>query len=1250
MPQLQIQHYSGDLETRELDRKQPVSIGRHERNDIVIDDDDVAIMHCRIAWSRNGFEVVAANLDGVDVNGTLVRRAELKAGDVLRVGTVDFTIRDDGGGSAPAGTQRPDSAIIALKPATDDAIPLKNWSTQSVARTVAAEEETTRRHQQLEEESVFAKRRPEKEPSRPKDKRSARKESSRRKEPEPAPLAALFDDEDDGEVALLPAAEPSEAELPAADEAGAEGEADAAEGPLIGRHHSDEESQAAVAAVEKPPLVERLKEIKTKLSGQTVRPGEQDIIRHPLVLTLGGGTTILVLVAVTLWFIIGRQSAERDYAAAAALMEAHDYPGAIRQFHQFVQDYPATDYTESAIYNRDKSKVLQHIFGTTAKWREGLAELQNFVRDHSDRPTFSEHLPDVVDYARQIALGAARTAQATKDRSLLSVIDEARTIVQRRSPVDDPPRELLGRIQTELKTATDAVEKQEFFDARAAEIEAALKAERPIPALEIRAKLLERFPDLVTHRRVVELLKRSLDTEKAIIEKLTEADAAPEPVLSRDERPVPAPVPVSLTMHTRSRRTETSDDRTPVVFAVAGGCCYGIDSVTGQPLWRRTIGLDNPVFPIPVETSTPALLLFDRTWRDLVLVNRRTGELLWRLELGDDLGGQPLVVKSQCIVPTLGNRVYKIDLEGGRVTKRWTFSQRLLAPPTLVNNDEHAVIAGDEGLLYVLSLRPFECQTVEYLGHRSGSIHIGPLTLGRLVLVAENDRTNSSRLRVLDAGRPEQGLPPVAETRVDGLVRDTPVLRRNQLFVPSSGERIAAFTVSDERGKPPLVRIAVHQLQTPHSGPMHLSAGADGQLWMGTSAVRRFELQADTIKLDTNRLPPGVSTQPLVAAGSHLYSGRRLPFAQAVLFTRADQEQMVGDWRATLGERILAAAAGGDSLVCVGETGNVFRVTAADVGNGGFLLTGSRLQVSEETVEPLRARALDDGRIAVACGLPEPQFWIVNTVGQTERRVPLNAPLEADPAALAEGFVLPLPGRLHFVRRSAGPPVKDLLLPIGGGAAAADAGAAPAWKHVVAAGPDSVVALDGGGRLLRVQYRTAPTPHLFEVTQLTLDTPIDQQPVVHNNRLFLADAAGTLHVLDAATFDVQGEFELGAAASGPLWLAGERLYVETDEPELHCFELAPEVKPLWTAPLGPARAADGGGNGLAGAPLAIEGGVVVACRDGRVRVLDGQTGAAEKQLDLPLPLDSGPLVFGAFTLVPTVDGSVYRVDVSAMRE
>ena len=70
----------------------------------------------------------------------------------------------------------------------------------------------------------------------------------------------------------------------------------------------------------------------------------------------------------------------------------------------------------------------------------------------------------------------------------------------------------------------------------------------------------------------------------------------------------------------------------------------------------------------------------------------------------------------------------------------------------------------------------------------------------------------------------------MATYRIEGQVRDTPVLRGNQLYVPSSGERFSVFTVSDDPNrdsdpnKTALTGLGTQKLTTPYEGPMHLLA------------------------------------------------------------------------------------------------------------------------------------------------------------------------------------------------------------------------------------------------------------------------------------------------------------------------------------------------------------------------------------------------------------------------------------------
>src|SRR5438067_1141401 len=103
MPFLEIVYLTGDVERRPLEKQQPISIGSHSSNDLRIDEDGVESMHCRISWNKKAFEAVAAGIDGIDLNGTIVQRAVLKQGDVLRFGTVDvrFTEKETADAELP---------------------------------------------------------------------------------------------------------------------------------------------------------------------------------------------------------------------------------------------------------------------------------------------------------------------------------------------------------------------------------------------------------------------------------------------------------------------------------------------------------------------------------------------------------------------------------------------------------------------------------------------------------------------------------------------------------------------------------------------------------------------------------------------------------------------------------------------------------------------------------------------------------------------------------------------------------------------------------------------------------------------------------------------------------------------------------------------------------------------------------------------------------------------------------------------
>ncbi|HID22279.1 MAG TPA: FHA domain-containing protein, partial [Planctomycetaceae bacterium] len=90
---LKITGPSGDVKRIKLSKSQPLSIGRHPSADVRIDEEGVHRLHARISWRDNPYEIVAATSDGVEVNGTLVRKWKLSTQDIVRIGQTELRLR-----------------------------------------------------------------------------------------------------------------------------------------------------------------------------------------------------------------------------------------------------------------------------------------------------------------------------------------------------------------------------------------------------------------------------------------------------------------------------------------------------------------------------------------------------------------------------------------------------------------------------------------------------------------------------------------------------------------------------------------------------------------------------------------------------------------------------------------------------------------------------------------------------------------------------------------------------------------------------------------------------------------------------------------------------------------------------------------------------------------------------------------------------------------------------------------------------
>jgi outer membrane protein assembly factor BamB len=1186
MASIEILQPDGETDAIALSKTQTVSIGRHVTCDVRIDEDEVAVLHCRVAWNGSGYEVTSANSSGVDLNGSLVRHQLLRDGDVLRIGSVDLVMRLDAPRESsqrkaarrkpveelvPQEFDRPSSSEIGLSPVSEEELEIK----RSLSERLASEKDAIR---QPNIPHAYA---PKPEPPRPAPVRPA--------PPPPPPPPEPEEEEDDIPIA----------EVVHTDEI------------VIPRRPPEPEPEKPAAPPSSPAAWQELKRPR--------RPGERDPLRSPLVLGLAGGSVLMAVSALVIWFLISRNATQKEYDAALDEFNQQRYSQSAELFERFLEHHPRHEYALPAKRGLGRSLIEREIGGATPSWPRGLAALEEFVEQNRSAKDFVDLQADVARSAEKIALGAAKSAEAARKKDLLETSKGASNLLARFG-ADRDLEAHQQRITEAVAAAETSIARQDTFDVALTAMDAALAAKQPMALMESRRALVEKYATFLDNARLKGLVDKALALEKDLVVREAVDRAA-----SRDERPFTLPPPLTLAPHPRSRTDDVSDGRSVVVLAK--DCVFGIDAVTGDPLWRRVLGLDTPFFPIAVSTSLEGWLMFDTRFHELLLIDRRTGKLAWRQEVGSAVSGPPLLHEGQAYLSATDG-LCQIDLESGKATTRLRFSQRLMAPPALVAGETKLVVAGDAEMLYTLSLRPLECERVTFFGHRAGTMEAPMMPLGSLLLAIENDRQRSARLRVLDASGEGTWLAETATQRIDGSVRDQPALRGKELFVPSRNERVSAFVVSDKKGQPALAPVVSFQVPRSQPTPISLSVGPDGQLWMASSGLRRLSLKGGAAKIDGPVLAEGILTQPMQAVGKTLYVGRKQPFSEAVLFTQADRDQMVSPWRTVLGAAPLVVLPSGDGVLLLSEQGDIFRLSTREITAGGFRLEAqASLKLPERLTQPLSISPLAGDRLAVVASGATPTLWSLSRAGQVERELKLDAPLEANAAHLAGGLVLPYPGRLKLVPTSGNTKVDDFQLPAGDDPI-------PRWKQLVELDETTLLALDANGRLSRIQHRTTPVAHLAEVADIALKHPVDVPAVLSEGKLHIADSGKSLQILDASTFEPRGRAELEGTPTA-LYVVSGRLFVVTNETRVAAFTTDVPLREAWTVNLTAAPA---------GPPLVVGGRHVLVDYSGTISVVKTETGVVESTISLGQPAAGGAVAAGELIVVPTIDGSLFRLE------
>ena len=953
-----------------------------------------------------------------------------------------------------------------------------------------------------------------------------------------------------------------------------------------------------------------------------VRPGQQDLMRSPLVTTLGIGTIILVMMSLALWFVIGRDSSQKAYQLAISEMEQKRFSQAIAQLESFLKTYPSHRYSSAARQALGLALIEQPISGAAPAWDRGLKALDDYVTAHRRDQDFSVVLPQVLDLAERIGKGAAESAGTQKKAEFLAISSNASRLLQQYSPLDKPPKQALLDIDSAVQLAETAIRKHETFQKALAQIDQSLKANLPFAAFDARRKLLLKYPDLESDKALQSRLKQALEAER----KLTVRS-----VLDQAAQTAELPTSVVWPALNLLRQTRTRADTVPGgtnVFTVAQDCCFAADSLTGLIQWRRVIGADTPFPPHPISLDVLALLLFDTRVNELILVRQRDGVLIWRQGLPAAAAAAPLAHAGQIFIPTRDGRLCQLDAVTGKLTTQLKFSQPLVTSPLLVGNGERLVIAGARAVLYSLNYRPLECVAVTDTGHAPGAIQSPLLRMGDFLLTAENDRQDSSLLRVWDFSDVNQPLTRLATARVAGHVRDPAVLRGKQLIVPSSPEQLSSFTVSDEKGERALAPSGTYRSERPQGGPVYVTLGPDNELWMTSSALRRLQTGPDSILPQKGELGLGISTQPVQVLDQVLFATSRVSWNSATYFLAADRQQMVSQWLSVLASRAVVAgttAANDGSVPWLTDAGDVFSLNPAKLQAGGFdIRPVTTLPVPAGLTGALRGTVLSNGHLAAWCGGAQPRLWLLNADGIMTRESKLSEPLEAAPIQFSGGMLLPLPGKLRLIETPEFKGTIEDLMP------AVDPQRPARWQGVLALDAKQAIAVTDQGRVIRAQVRAEPLPYVAEVSSLELKVPVEQPPVRIGNRVYLTTGK-QLQCLDAGTLESRGSVALPEVVSQGPWVVDQLLVMVCGRGQLVAIGSEP-LEVAWKQQIET--------SGLAGSPLLRGSQLLFASQSGEISLRNIADGNGIRKIFIGQPLALGPLSLHEQVFVGSLDGSV----------
>lgn len=960
-------------------------------------------------------------------------------------------------------------------------------------------------------------------------------------------------------------------------------------------------------------------------------------------LMIGGGGLLLFLVLAggLLYYNLTKQSPLTLYEAAEEAYRAESYSDAMAKFEKFVKGYSSDDNADDAQVRIVLCRI-RIVIGDPQKAYDTAIELLPTVQDLEAFPPARDELATLLPTIVEGFIKKAKQATDTdgKEEVVLKAEKALADLVNKPEyvPASKRPAERLKRIDEDILIVKRAIAQDRDLAKAIVEIKADAASDKTVEAYQVYQDLLKVYPGLRDDKglqaavlEITEKLKHLVKLEDGSIE------------ASKTEEPSISEFRVVLASRVTNATKGVPRLNAQVVAVLAAGSVYGLNAGTGEVLWRRYVGHNTTHHPQPISGQPDAdILITDGHRQELVRVTAKTGDLVWRLPLGENFT-TPSIAGDQIYVALDSGKILQIDAASGNSSRRVAVPQHLGIAVGVAQIHPYLIQVGDHSNLYAISRESLACEEVIYLGHKAGTIVTPPLIVQDHVLIAENAGRDYCLLHIFKL-TPGGGGPllrrPQAPIRLTGNVIVPMALYGRRPLVATDLGEVNVFNV-DFNTDANTVTTATAPLPASRAAPLLSYPVIEGAtLVLADNKLVKYELQISLKQITQKSVTSSVDAciAPPRLFGDILIVTRRKEGSVGATVSALQVDNFrQPEWETQIGTPIARVApAGGSQLAAITAAGALFEIDAKVLQEKRsnepavtVTATGGALSFTDQV-------EFASGKVAFFNPVANEQALIYTPeAGAGRLRVVqlklAGAKVTCIPAAFQDGLLAPLDnGSVMLANTATGEasvlPFQPTLGP----------GEDVKWQRPAIL-DNAFVIVDDRKNIYRVEIKQEPKPFLAPIVTGKLEVDIASDLAAAGDTVYgvVHNSGGDVIVaLNAGDLKLAKEFSLtGRVVWGPVQV-GNAVFCLSSTEGLLCFESGANQR--W------ANSAGCGGQPI-GTPLELAGDFVFALREGSVVRIAGATGTQVAVAKIGEPIGAGPVVFGARLLLPGSDGALHVI-------